>query len=111
MGGDHRHGQVGNVVGNELDEFEPFAVGEPHVGEAEVVTAGLNLFDRALYRGGPFDVEAHAQQCEFDEFEDVLLVVNNEYRPGGGSRCLVLAFHVDAPLQMRLNCAPTGPST
>jgi hypothetical protein len=78
--GDDGHRQIAHVLRDELDELQPLAIGQAHVGQAEVVLAGLHLLDGLLHPHGALHLEPHAQQREFDQFENVLLVVHDEDR-------------------------------
>ena len=61
-----------------LDDAQARAVGEPHVGETEVERLGIEQGDRLGDGLRARRVESHARQREFEQFEEVGLVVDEE---------------------------------
>ena len=81
-GGDDRHRQPGLAGLDVLDELEPIAIGQAHVGEAQAVAALGQQLARSLHRAGAVAGEPHAHQREFEQFADVVLVIDDEHIDG-----------------------------
>src|SRR5688500_14223359 len=110
--GDHRHRQVDRQAGDMAHQVQAFAVGEPHVGEAQVVALGLEpllgLGDRAHAR----HAQPHLHQRELEQLADVGLVVDHQHLGAGGRRApLRPAAHARASRARMRKCAPAGPFT
>ena len=77
---DHGHRDPGAVRLDPLDELEPVAVGQPHVGQHEVVAFATEAFHggREVPRGD--DVDLHAAERDREQFADVRLVVDDQGR-------------------------------
>jgi hypothetical protein len=78
-GGDHRHRRLRAVLGDVADDLQAFAIGQAHVGQAELEIALLERRDGFADRAGTFRRQAHAGQRQVDQFADVGLVVDDEY--------------------------------
>src|SRR5690606_6228916 len=90
VGGDHGHGGFGEAGGDVADQLQAGAVGQAHVGQAEVVLAAGQQFLRGGKGGGGIGAQAHAAQGQDKEFTDVVLVVDDEGAAGvcHGNSCV-----------------------
>ena len=79
MGGNHGNRQLRLVLLDVLDQGDAVAVGEAHVGKAEIEIALLDQPRGAAVIGGACHLQTHAQQGHFQQFADVGFVVNDEY--------------------------------
>src|SRR6185437_16664405 len=59
--------------------LQPVAVGQPHVGEAQVVRARLERRHRLLQARGAVGIHAHPREREHEQLADVRLVVDDQY--------------------------------
>ena len=78
-GRDHRHRRVAEVLGDVAQHLQAVAIGQAHVGQAQVVGPGLQRFLRFLDRRGGVGIDAHARQREHQQLADVGLVVDDEH--------------------------------
>ena len=77
-GGDHRHLRAWVVAGNFADQLDAVAVGQAHVGQAQVEAVVGQQFTGFGEVGGGADAQPHAAQGEHQQFADVAFVVNNQ---------------------------------
>ncbi len=61
-----------------LDQFQPVAVGQAHVGQAQAVAALVEQRTRRGDRARGVAGEPHAHQRELEQFADVVLVIDDE---------------------------------
>src|SRR5690606_13808420 len=77
-GGDHGGGRV-RVVGRDLGyQVDAGAVGQAHVGQAQVVAVAGELRAGLGEVGGGVGAQPHAAQGEDQQFADVVLVVDDQ---------------------------------
>ena len=62
-----------------LDDAQALAVGEAHVGEAEIERILVEIADRLADRFGARRVEPHPRQRELEQLEEIGLVVDDEH--------------------------------
>ena len=98
IGGDHRHGRVAVVLGDVAQHLEAVAIGQPHVGEAQVVRSRAERLLRLRDRGHGVGVHSHAREREHQQLPDVGFVVHDEHG---------LAVHY-APFKVTRKCPPAG---
>ncbi len=77
-GGDHRHGQTGLLMGDEIDQLYAVAVGEIHVGQAEVELLLCQVTSRGRQILGGGRLDAHSPQGDLEKFANVWFVVDDE---------------------------------
>ena len=107
---DHRDREVGTVRTDVAHQLQAVAVGEAHVGEAQVEALALEKAGRLGDRSGALDPEAHPDQGQLQQFADVGFVVDDEHR---GLRCCA-AFrpvHPRTPCQVIRKSPPAPRST
>lgn len=76
--GDHRHRGLRIVLGDFGDQLDAVAVGQPHVGQAQVVGIVGQQLARFGQVGGGADAQAHPAQGENKQFANVTLVIDNQ---------------------------------
>ena len=76
--GDHGHRHAGAVRLDPLDEVEPVAVGQPHVGEDEAVALPAEQADGAGVVGRRVHRELHPPERDAQQLADVGFVVDDE---------------------------------
>ena len=74
--GDHRDRNVEALLVDVLDDAQAVAVGQPHVGEAQVERLGVEQPDRFADGFGARRVESHPRQRELEQLEQIGLVVD-----------------------------------
>ena len=76
--GDHRHRHLRMMFGDIADDIESVAVGQSHVGQAQLEIplgkTGPSLADRA----DAGSRQSHPRQGEVDQFADIGLVIDDE---------------------------------
>ena len=77
--GDHGDGNVEPFLVDVLDDAQALAVGQAHVGEAEVERLLVEEPDRFADRFGARRVESHPRQRELEQLEQIGLVVDDEH--------------------------------
>lgn len=82
--GDRRGGVVARDLAHQVDAV---AVGQPHVGEAEVVGVAAQQLAGLAEIGGGIDAQAHAAQRQCQQFSDVAFVIDDQ-----GATALIHAF-------------------
>ena len=76
--GDHGHRRL-RVLARDLGhQLDAVAVGQPHVGQAQVVRVAGQQFARFGQVGGGADAQPHAAQGENKQFADVTLVIDDQ---------------------------------
>jgi hypothetical protein len=75
---DHRHRHARAVRLYPLDEVEPVAVGQAHVGEHEAVALPAELADGARVVARRVHLELHAAERDGQQLADVGLVVDDQ---------------------------------
>src|SRR6185437_2602840 len=70
--------RVAVVVGDVAQDRDAVAIGEPHVGEAEVIGTRLERGLRLLEGGSGIGIHAHARKREHEELANVRLVVHDQ---------------------------------
>ena len=79
VGGNHRNRCPGVLLGNVADDFQPIAVRQTHVGQAELkipfFQASPRLGDAAGTRCG----KPHPRQGQVDQLADVRLVIDDQH--------------------------------
>jgi len=89
-GGDHGHRRTGEIARDLLDQLDAIAVGQAHVGEAQVVgVAGQQLAGFADIGGG-VDPKAHATQGQGQQLSDVAFVIDDQGATGVAHHGLAL---------------------
>lgn len=76
--GDHRHRQLWMTLLNVLHQVQPRAVGQAHVGQAQVERIALQQRLGFAEVASTEGVEFHPSQGDFQEFADIRLVVDDE---------------------------------
>ena len=77
-GGDHRHRHLRPETRGVLEQREPVTVGQPHVGQADIVMMLLQQPARLEFAIGNIGGQAHPVQREAQEFADIRFVVDDE---------------------------------
>ena len=75
---------MGAMFGDVIEHTEPVAVGQPHVGQAQVVAVRLEQRESFAGTRRAVRLEPHAAQSHAEQLSDVGLVVHHEH----------LVFHV-----------------
>ena len=75
---DHRHRRLRLVRLDPLDDVQAVAVGQPHVGEAQIEGGAAQLARGRADSVGRGHVEVHALERDAEQLADVWLVVDNE---------------------------------
>ncbi len=83
---DHGHGEVCESRADETHQFHPVAVGQPHVGQTEVIPSGLQQLLGGRHGPGAFDRQAHADERQLEQLADVRLVVYDQHGTLDGIR-------------------------
>ncbi len=73
---DDRHGYARSVRLDPLDEVEPVAVRQPHVGQHQIETLAAEVLDGGGEVSGCGHLELHASERDREQFADVGLVVD-----------------------------------
>ena len=76
--GDHGDRGIGVVAGDFADQFDAIAIGQAHVGEAQVVGVAGKQLPGLAQVGSGIDTQAHAAQRERQQLADVALVVDDQ---------------------------------
>ena len=79
VGGDHGDRDVEPLLVDVLDDAQALAVGQPHVGEAQVERLLVEEADRLGDRLRSRRVEPHPRERELEQLEEVGLVVDDEH--------------------------------
>ncbi len=95
--GDHGHRQLRVVAGDVAHQVDAVAVGQVHVGQAQVVGVASQQLARLAQVGGGVDAQAHAAQGEGEELTDVALVIDNQ--------CAAVLCHVCPRSPCRRKCS------
>ncbi|MNY01923.1 hypothetical protein D3C86_1344720 [compost metagenome] len=78
VGGDHRHRHLGMALQDVLHQVQAGAVGQAHVGQAQVERLLGQPLARFLDVAGAAGVELHAAQGDFQEFADIGFIVDDQ---------------------------------
>src|SRR6185295_3259385 len=78
-GGDDRNRHVERLFGDVFDDSESLAVGQSHVGQAEVESLAVEQLDRFADRLCTRRVETHPRQGELEQLEQVGLIVDDQH--------------------------------
>jgi hypothetical protein len=98
-----------------LDDAQAFAIGQPHVGQAQIEGLFVEQADGVGHRFRARRVEPHARQRELEQLEQIRLVVDNEHFGLSADfsyhdvlPCAVRAAHLCRSLSRRrtLQCDP-----
>jgi hypothetical protein len=76
---DHGDWNVESLLIDVLDHTQAFAVGQPHVGEAQIERLLVEQTDRLADTLRARRVEPHSRQRELEQLEQVRLVVDDEH--------------------------------
>ena len=77
--GDDRHRQVGALRADIAHQLQSVAVGQPHVGEAQVILTRLQPILGRGHRADGLDREPHADERKLQQLADVGLVVDDQH--------------------------------
>ena len=77
-GGDHGHRRLRVVPGDLPDQLDAAAVGQAHVGQAQVVAVGRQQRPRLRQVGGRVHAQPHPPQGQDQQFADIALVVDDQ---------------------------------
>ena len=78
MGGNHRHRYVREIILDIFHQADAVAVGQAHIGEAQV---GLHPGDAGLglaQGGGGKCLQPHAAEGDIEQFPDIRFIVYNQ---------------------------------
>ena len=78
--GDHGAGNAGAVRAHPLEQIEAVAVGQPHVGEAQIEALRLEQLLRARDVARRLRGELHARQRQRDELDQIGLIIDDQYQ-------------------------------
>ncbi|MCY1366300.1 hypothetical protein D9M69_531900 [compost metagenome] len=78
VGGDHRHRHQGVALLDVLHQFQAGAVGQAHVGQAQVEGLASQPFARFLEVARAAGVELHPPEGDLQQFADIGLVVDDQ---------------------------------
>src|SRR3569832_2173997 len=105
VGGDHGHWRIGIILLYVFDELDAVAVGQAHIGEAEIEVRLRQALARGGERVGGGSVDAHAAEGDLEQFADIGLVVHHE---GGRLGAHVSCFLLGSAKVMRKQLPPPG---
>ncbi|MNO99164.1 hypothetical protein D3C76_909300 [compost metagenome] len=77
-GGDHRHRHLWMALLDVLHQFQAGAVGQAHVGQAQVEGFARQVFPGFLDVARAAGVQLHAAEGDFQEFADIRFVVDDK---------------------------------
>ncbi|GFF09159.1 hypothetical protein SM139_4196, partial [Stenotrophomonas maltophilia] len=80
--GDHRHRRARVVLGDLADQLDAVAIGQAHVGDAQVVRIAGQQLTCLGQVGGGTDAQPHAAEGQHQQFADVAFVVDDEGAAG-----------------------------
>ena len=61
------------------DQRQAVAVGQTHVGQAQVVAPGNQKFPRLPEVGGAVDIKAHTDKRQLKQFTQIGFIVDNQH--------------------------------
>jgi hypothetical protein len=79
MRGDHRDRNVQRLVGDVLDDLQPFTVGQAHVGEAKVEAVLVEQPNRIADGFCAGGIQSHSGKRHLKQFQQIRLVVDDEH--------------------------------
>ena len=75
--GDHRHRHIQIALRDMPHDLQPAAVAHPHIGQAQRESLFLQLPQRVRHPAGTHHLQPHAQQSQFQQFQDIRLVIHD----------------------------------
>ena len=76
--GDHRDRSIRAGLGDQFDDFLAVAIGQAHVGEAQVVAALGQCATRLGHGAHGFDLQVHPTQGDGQQLADVAFVIDDQ---------------------------------
>ena len=70
---------MGVLFGDEANDFQPVAIRQSHVGQAELELAFAKAGPRLGHSAGTGGSEPHARQRQVDQFTDIRLVIDDQH--------------------------------
>ena len=92
--GDHCHRHIQIMLRNMPHHLQTIAVGQPHVGQAQVITPRRELCQRLTHIAGLIHFQPHLAQCQFQQLQYVRLIIHQQHY--GAFRQIAIR-HVHAP--------------
>ncbi|KJU76517.1 hypothetical protein N619_28195 [Ectopseudomonas oleovorans] len=78
VGGDHRHGNLRVALLDVLHQIQAGAIGQAHIGEAQVERLACQPLARFLDVAGAAGVQLHASEGDFQQLADIGFVVDDQ---------------------------------
>ena len=62
-----------------LHNFQPFAVWQSHIGQAQVKVPVFKVASRLRNRTGSLAVQSHPAHIQFQQIKQIWLIINDQY--------------------------------
>ena len=100
-GGDHGHRRLAVLLADEAHQFQPFPIGQTHVGQAQLVRLPGKELPSLGHGAGAIRRQPHARQGEVHQFPDIRFVIHHQHpgqRPPGAAFTFGLSHALSFPL-------------